>query len=172
MLHKHAVRLAAQLNDQIDFEGAPEPRDRATHVVRDAVIGTAEIFIPDAATGAVVTREGADGILVATDDRALYAVEGVLPTSETEPGTARCSLFNLDPTRDTVAVEARFRRPWGQIIRETVWRFQIGDLSLEIETKVDNDDLDMPEREAFAQRLAVGLGWSFGGDTGELKVAA
>jgi hypothetical protein len=171
MLQKDAARLAGQLIHHIDFENAPEPQDRATHVVRDAIFTNARLFIPDNATGAVVAREGENGVLVATDGNALYTIEGLLPETEMSPGFARCRLIHLNRSRDTVEHTTGFRRPMGSVIRETHWHFRVADLEFEIETKFDEDD-PCPEPEMLAERLANAMGWNYGGDARELKEAA
>ena len=162
MLHKEANRLARQLVQQTNFDDAPGSRDRASPLMHDAVLGEARIFLANDATGAVATRRGADGILVATDDRALYAIEGVLPENEMSPGRARCRLISIDQDRDTVEHEVTYQRLRGSLVRETTWRFSVRDLSFEIATQFGEED-GLPPEEQFAQRLAAAIGGSFGG---------
>ena len=163
MLQKVAAAVTSELMHHIDLSDVPGPNDRAFHVTRDALFTSATVFIPDDASGAVATYEGG-GILVATDDESLYTIEGIPPEHEMDIGRTRCRLLGLDRLRDSVENVSGFRRPMGEVIRETSWRFSVRDLKFQIETKFDEDDLAWEPAEQFAQRLAVALGWAFGGD--------
>jgi hypothetical protein len=109
----------------------------------------------------VARRESDDKpLLVAAESQRVYVLEAFAPQDEPSPATTRCRLHTLDPTRDTVEMEAEYRRSMGDVTRLTTWRFVVGGEALRFETRFD-PDYEIDDREAVAQQIALALGWQF-----------
>jgi hypothetical protein len=130
--------------------------------VQSAIFNQCFEFLPEDAAVAVIERgEESPGLFVLKDDR-LYILSIKSPGSGQGAGTTECDLFVVDPKQSTVTCQTKFigeRVNASPVQRETVWRFQIGDLNLDLKTFVVPDRGGYRSDEAFAQALAKQIGW-------------
>lgn len=122
-------------------------------------------FLPTDATTAVIEHGDGLPLILAADDKHLYAVDVVRPIPEDEPATARAVMRLLDPERCRVEVHTRYRGLGVGYSRHSTWSIRIDDLELEVMTRTDEDG-ESDDRETLCQHLAKVIGWRFDGVAG------
>lgn len=122
----------------------------------------AEQFLPESSSAAVIEHENGLPLIVAADDTHLYTLEVVAYEDDAlGPATSRATMRRMDPERCQISCDARYRgsHSFGRV-RLSTWRIRVEDLDFAIETRTDEDG-ESDDREAFAQHVALALGWSF-----------
>lgn len=129
--------------------------------VHNAVYEQLREMVPEGAAMTAIDGTGAPKV-VAVDDKHLYEItvsdipEGRGPV----PTTLR--MRNIDPLNASVECQMKFsghREDGRQVVRETVWRFRVMDISLEFETYVNHQRSWIESDEKFALALAKAIGW-------------
>lgn len=121
--------------------------------------------IPDDAVVTVVDRENEPPRLVGFSGGQLYFLTVGNLENDLEAATTKCVMRQLDAQRSTVERETRYfgaRTGPGPADRETMWRFDLGDEEIMLET-LSRPSIEEGESqdEVFAKALAATLGWEF-----------
>jgi hypothetical protein len=129
--------------------------------VRNAVCEQLREMVPEAATVAAVEGTGAPKVVAVHENHFYEITVGGIPEGRA-PVPTTLKMRTIDPLHASVDCEMKFsghREDGRQVVRETVWRFRVGDLSLEFETKVNHHRSWVDNDEKFALALAEAIGW-------------
>jgi hypothetical protein len=157
----------------IKFEN-PDLSREVEHRVHRAVHDHLHEMFP--ADGIIATLdEATTPKVVALSKNRFYELTVGEITEQRAPVPTLVRMRAIDPMRSSVDCEVKYsghRENDLQVIRETVWRFQVDDIDLEIETYVDRQRNWIKEDEKFALALAQVIGWDGLGSEGPLMAVA
>ena len=119
-------------------------------------------LIPNGAVATVITLTEEDGLpmLVAVEGKQLYKlVFGNFDLRGDDVPATFCEMVNLDPAICSASAESIYAEaaPPGSPTRVTVWKFQIGQFHLNMESQFSPDQGE--EGDIFAHALAGAMGW-------------
>jgi hypothetical protein len=154
--------------------GDPDLSREIEHRVHRAVHDHLRQMIPGNAITATLDEAEIPKVVAISRDHLYELTVGEI-TEDRGPVPTRIRMRTIDPTACSVDCEVKFsgqREDDCQIIRETAWRFLIGDIDLEFETFVNRQNTAEVEAERFALALAKAIGWEAPGDSVPLVAVA